>query len=212
MRALCWDELEKARGLAVEAVGARPGLSILILAEPTPTLTRGRSAESSDLLAAPEALAARGIAIRDVGRGGKWTYHGPGQLLVYPIVRLRDLGYGSRGVKRFLTDFRRVLQGAIASLGMESVTGDSPFGLFSRDAGKLVSFGLAVSRGITSHGAAIYLEPQRVGFSAVNPCGVAGQRVASLRELGVRAGWEEAAQTVEMAMKKHFAIPRDPLL
>lgn len=209
-RGIAWDDLESLRQRHASEIAASPRAARLLLSEPSATLTRGRSGTPEGLLVPSDRLARDGIAVRDARRGGQWTFHGPGQLLVYPSIKLAQWGYGSRGVRRFVDDFRSALADSLASLGAMTKPGDNPYGLYAGD-GKVASFGLAVEHGVTTHGAAIYIEPQS-GFSAIHPCGVPDQRIVSLRELGCGTDWPDVAQAVEMAMKKHFAIEQKLLL
>jgi lipoyl(octanoyl) transferase len=165
----------------------------LLLLEHEAVLTLGRHADPAHVLAPPELLAARGIALLQVERGGEVTYHGPGQLVAYPIVKLADAGL-------LLRPFVRALEGAMADLAdTYGVTADRRDGfpgcwvdLASPCPRKLGALGLRVEKGITYHGIALNITTDLADFSLIDPCGMTGLTVTSIaRELG----WTgEAAQ------------------
>jgi lipoyl(octanoyl) transferase len=177
-----WDRQHEL--VAARAAGAVP--DTLLLLEHDPVLTLGRNADPSHVLAPPELLAERGIALLQVERGGEVTYHGPGQLVAYPIVRLADAGL-------LLRPFVRALEGAMADVaGTYGVTADRRDGYpgcwtaldtpFPR---KLGALGLRVEKGITYHGIALNITTDLDDFRLIDPCGMAGLTVTSIaRELG----------------------------
>lgn len=177
-----WDRQHAL--VAARAAGEIP--DTLLLLEHDAVLTLGRHADAAHVLAPPELLAARGIALLNVERGGEVTYHGPGQLVAYPIVKLADSGL-------LLRPFVRALEGAMADLaGTYGVTADRRDGypgcwvdLASPFPRKLGALGLRVERGITYHGIAINITTDLADFSLIDPCGMAGLTVTSIaRELG----------------------------
>jgi lipoyl(octanoyl) transferase len=177
-----WDRQHDL--VAARAAGEVP--DTLLLLEHDPVLTLGRHADPAHVLAPPELLAARGIALLQVERGGEVTYHGPGQLVAYPIVRLADSGL-------LLRPFVRALEGAMADLAASyGVSADRRDGypgcwvaLDSPFPRKLGALGLRVERGITYHGIALNITTDLADFSLIDPCGMTGLTVTSIaRELG----------------------------
>lgn len=179
-----WD-LQK-RLAAVRADG-RIGDQLLLLEHP-PVLTLGRQADDAHVLAPPALLEARGIELLRVERGGEVTYHGPGQLVAYPIVRLADRDL-------LLRPFVRALEAAMSeTCGEYGVTAGrrdghpgcwvDPDGPLPRKIGAL---GIRVERGVTYHGIALNVNVALADFDLIDPCGMPGLRSASIAsELGRR--------------------------
>ncbi|HSL25349.1 MAG TPA: lipoyl synthase [Acidimicrobiia bacterium] len=150
----------------------------LLLLEHPPVYTVGRNGDGSNLLVAPETLAEVGAEIHYVDRGGDITFHGPGQLVGYPILRLED-------PKQIVPYVRRVEQGLIdtlAALGVESWREPGLTGVWTAR-GKVAAIGVRVSRQVTMHGFALNLDPDMGFFQRMNPCGITDRAVTSLREL-----------------------------
>jgi lipoyl(octanoyl) transferase len=177
----------------------------LLLLEHPPVYTRGRRATAEELPMATEWYEMQGIEVRDTDRGGRVTYHGPGQLVAYPIVALQPYG---DDVHEYVRRLERV---AIASLGacgvaagtIEGLTGvwteGEPPGSAAgpREARKIGSIGVHVSRGVTTHGLAINVNNDLQPFEWIVPCGIDGCQVTSLsRELGAEQNLAAFATTV----------------
>lgn len=179
-----WD-LQKR--LAAARAADRIGDQLLLLEHPA-VLTLGRAADESHVLAPAGLLAARGIEVLRVERGGEVTYHGPGQLVAYPIVRLAD-----RGI--LLRPFVRALEGALsdtcAAFGVTAGRREGHPGCWV-DPGdplprKIGALGLRVERGVTYHGIALNVSVDLADFDLIDPCGMPGLTSASIAsELGSR--------------------------
>ena len=165
---------------------------VLLLLEHPPTYTRGRRSKPEELPMGVEWYEAQGIEVHDTDRGGLVTYHGPGQLVAYPIVDLK--GYGD-DVHRYVRGLERVMIGALGEAGVPAQTiegltgvwteGDPPPTLSPNPARKIGSIGLHVSRGVTSHGLAINVNNDLQPFEWIVPCGIEGVAMTSVaRELG----------------------------
>lgn len=202
-RGLTWEELTAEENRRVEEVIADPTKSYLILSEPRPTFTYGVTANRADLLWDDAKLDDMDAVVRPVVRGGQWTYHGPGQILIYPILNLERHGINRRAVFHFMRQFRASVLEGLAKLGVAAEPKERPFGIYANQR-KIASFGMAISRGVTSHGMALYHDPQAAYFSGINPCGVCGELVTSLRELGVGESWEAVATQMAEFVKKGF--------
>ena len=172
----------------------------LLLLEHDPVLTLGRNADPSFVRASDEALRARGIELIRVERGGEVTYHGPGQLVAYPIVRLAD-----RGI--LLRPFVRALEQAIAdtaaSYGVEAGRRDGFPGCWCEPDGgqprKLGALGLRVERGVSYHGIALNVTTDLTDFKLIDACGLSEAEVTSIAS---EAGWpagQSAPSTASVA-------------
>ncbi len=197
---LAWIEALARQEEAHAAVRAG-GADRLLLVEHPPTVTIGRSAEPAHLLLSPERLAARGIALHEASRGGSVTYHGPGQLVGYPILDLRRRGLGLHRALRLLEE---ALIEALDELGVEAFAREGLTGVWTAE-GKVAAIGIAVRRGITLHGFALNLAPEPGLFELIVPCGLAGERVTSVRELGVQTTRARAARAVARALEAALA-------
>jgi lipoate-protein ligase B len=167
------------------------GADTLLLLEHPPVVTLGRSAHGEHLLVAQDALAARGVELFEVARGGDVTYHAPGQLVGYPIVDLaaRD----ARDVHAWLRTLEELVGTALAELGVPwrrvpgwtGVFVDAPEDTRPR---KIASIGVGVRGWVTLHGFALNVDLDLAGFDAIVPCGLPAVEMTSIaRELGDRA-------------------------
>jgi len=175
--------------LAARRRGACP--DTLLLLEHPPTITLGRSAHAEHLLAGADALAARGIALHEVARGGDVTYHGPGQLVGYPIVDLA--ARGAPDVSAWLRGLESAVGEALAVLGVRWHRRPGWTGVFvddpeARRPRKIASIGVGVRGWVSWHGFALNVDLDLAGFDAIVPCGLHGVEMTSVaRELGARA-------------------------
>ena len=167
----------------------------LLLVEHPPVLTLGRQADETHVLASAAELEDRGIELIRVERGGEVTYHGPGQLVAYPIVALTRRGL-------LLRPFVRALEGALAdtcrALGVEADRRDGHPGCWVDPGGalprKIGALGLRVERGVSYHGVALNIDPDLGAFELIDPCGMPGVVSTSIaRELG----WAAEPPTTE---------------
>lgn len=166
------------RGLAAARRSGRVDDALILTAHP-PVITLGRRGGTGDLLFPEAELAARGVAVERVERGGLVTAHGPGQLMVYPVMHLPSLGLG---VAEFVHRLEEAALGVCAAVGVEAGRRQDHPGLWVGER-KIASLGLAVSRGVTTHGLALYNRPEPELFSLINPCGLAPGAITSLAEL-----------------------------
>jgi lipoyl(octanoyl) transferase len=177
--------------------------NVLLLLEHPPVLTLGRNASRVNILASDEMLAARGVTLYDINRGGDVTYHGPGQLIGYPIFDLRSLrnaGGNRLGPVDFVRLMEEALIGVCGELGVPAgricgLTGvwchlrwgsalEESCGKTMKDvpAGerKIAAIGIHVARGVTSHGFAFNVTTDLDDFRLINPCGITDRQVTSL--------------------------------
>jgi lipoyl(octanoyl) transferase len=178
---------------------------VLLLLEHPPVYTRGRRSQPGELPMGIEWYEAQGIEVRDTDRGGLVTYHGPGQLVAYPIVHLG--AYGD-DVHSYVRGLERTM---IEALGEAGVAAETIAGLTGVWVGrrKIGSIGLHVSRGVTTHGLAINVNNDLQPFEWVVPCGIEGVAMTSLsRELGAEQDLEAFAQTLVAAYGR--LLEREP--
>lgn len=146
--------------------------ALLVLEHP-PVYTRGRRAEPGDLPLADDWYRAQGIEVLDADRGGRVTYHGPGQLVAYPIMRIA-------GVRAFVQTLEQAMLAALADQGVSAEARDTPFtGIWCGDA-KIGAIGVHVSRHVTMHGLAINVDNDLRPFEWIVPCGIDHARVTSV--------------------------------
>ena len=148
----------------------------LLLLEHPPVYTLGRGADATDLLGAPERL---GVPVYRVGRGGGATFHGPGQLVAYPIVRLRAAG---RDVHRYVRTLEAALIATCEEFGVTAVAPVGQTGVWVGEH-KIASIGIGVRRGIAYHGVALNVSTDLSFFAHIVPCRQSGLAVTSLAEI-----------------------------
>jgi lipoate-protein ligase B len=171
----------------------------LLLLEHDPVVTLGRSAKASNLLAGEVELAQRGVAVHRTERGGDVTFHGPGQLVGYPVFKLAS---GIAGVRWFVERVEAALVAALAELGVSSGLRPSHIGVWCGER-KIASIGVAVRRRVTFHGFALNVTVDLGFFRLMHPCGMPGVVMTSVSSEGgvtddarvrsaVAAGFEDA--------------------
>jgi lipoyl(octanoyl) transferase len=205
---------ERALDLQRELVDRRKRGEIpdqLLLLEHPDVITLGVKTRNdrTHVLESDASLAEKGIALFETGRGGDVTYHGPGQLVGYPIL---DLNPHRRDVHRYVRDLEETLIQAVATFGIAAgqvpgLTGiwvDTPDGQ-----SKLAAIGVRISRWVTSHGFALNVNTDLSRFGLIVPCGIADKGVTSMeRLLGRRLPMDEVAHAVEQAFTAVFDRPR----
>ena len=195
-----------AEGLALQEslVSSRQqgtGEDTLLLLEHPPVVTLGRGANPDHLLARREDLARRGVEVFETGRGGDVTYHGPGQLVGYPILLLPP---PLRDLHLLLRKIEEILIASVAEFGVEARRMEGLTGVWV-GAEKLAAIGMRVSRWVTSHGFALNVSTDLSGFDLIVPCGIRGRGVTSLsRLLGRQVSLSEAAGAVTRAFGRVF--------
>lgn len=173
------------RRLVGERADGRIGDRLLLLEHP-PVLTLGRNADPAHVLATPDELRARGIEVIQVERGGEVTYHGPGQLVAYPILALSPRGLMIRPLVRAL---EAALVATCAAHGVVAARRDGHPGCWCEPDGdaprKIGALGLRVERGVTYHGIALNVTVDLADFDLIDPCGLPGVVSTSIAtELG----------------------------
>jgi len=177
------------------------GRETLLLLEHDAVITMGRSALAANVLVDEVELARRGVALHRASRGGDVTYHGPGQLVGYPIVRLRG------GVRAHVEAMAGAIADVLRELGIDAVYRSATPGLWVGDA-KICAFGINVHRRVTVHGFALNLATDLDAFRLIVPCGISGCAVTSVAALtGAAPTPHQLAPRIAAALAGRFAIP-----
>lgn len=192
--------------------------NVLLLLEHPPVLTLGRNANRSNVLASDAMLAARGVTLHEINRGGDVTYHGPGQLVGYPIFDLRSLR-SPKGARLGPVDFVRQMEEALIRLcgiygvragriaGLTGVwCGVSEAQLSSNESKKIGAIGIHVSRGITSHGFAFNVTTNLDDFRLINPCGITDRAVTSLEREVANPGLVPTLEAIANEVVHQFGM------
>jgi lipoyl(octanoyl) transferase len=233
----------EALGLQQELVALRTAGRIgnaLLLLEHPPVLTLGRNAKRANILASDELLAARGVTLHEINRGGDVTYHGPGQLIGYPIFDLRSLRNPSGRNRLGPVDFVRLMEEALIRLcGEFGVTAGRICGLTGVWCGlaephisskglrceapsktplpaggerKIAAIGIHVARGVTSHGFAFNVTTDLRDFALINPCGITDRPVTSLeREVADSKNVPSFESFAHMAARQFGNVFEEPI-
>ncbi|MGH2402452.1 MAG: lipoyl(octanoyl) transferase LipB [Candidatus Limnocylindria bacterium] len=188
--------------LAEQRRGRRIGDRLLLL-EHFPVYTIGRGGNASNLLATPDRLREMGAELIRIDRGGDITYHGPGQIVAYPIVELKD----PLDLRRYV----RVLEAAIidtaAAFGVASARLEGHPGIWVDGERKLAAIGVRVKRGVTTHGLALNVNTDLEWFDEMIPCGIPDKGVTSLaRELGRAVPMEAVEDQLATALAAHLGL------
>jgi lipoyl(octanoyl) transferase len=215
--------------------------NVLLLLEHPPVLTLGRNARRANVLASDELLAARGVTLHEINRGGDVTYHGPGQLIGYPIFDLRSLR-NTKGARLGPVDFVRLMEEALIRLcgefgvaagriggltgvwcGLPSASADgSPTPAHPQVSSKelppagrerkIAAIGIHVARGVTSHGFAFNVTTDLRDFALINPCGITDRPVTSLaREVPDPAALPTLEDIAQRAARQFATVFGEPL-
>jgi len=206
-----------AEGLALQqkVVAARKqnliGDTLLLLEHP-PVLTLGRNASRSNILASDEFLAQRGIELHEINRGGDVTYHGPGQLVGYPIIDLRGDLPGKKGPHLGPVDYVRLLEEVLirtcGDFGVMTQRIAKRTGVWTVPGGsiqekKIAAIGVHVSQGVTSHGFALNVTTDLRDFEWIIPCGITDRAVTSL-ELEADGGHQPTMENAINSAARNF--------
>jgi lipoyl(octanoyl) transferase len=187
---------EDARRLQKRIEGARQAEAVpdvLLLLEHPPVYTKGRRTTADELPMGEDWYRMQGIDVVDTDRGGRVTYHGPGQLVGYPIVSLKPY---RDDVHDYIRRMEEVIVRSLGDLGVEAAVVEGLTGVWTAERRKIGSIGVHVSRGVTTHGFAINVNNDLQPFEWVVPCGIESCRMTSLtRELGEEQDFDAFATT-----------------
>lgn len=185
----------------VEERKSGQGTDTLIYVEHPHVVTVGRNGQAEHVLASPEILARTGIELFETDRGGDVTYHGPGQVVGYPILDLREW---RRDVRAYFRAVEQSLIDALETLGVKAGRIPEPGyeGVWV-DGAKVGAIGIHIARWVTSHGFALNVNTDLTYFKYIVPCGLT-KPVCSLRSLGIQAGREEVQAAITASFAKLF--------
>ena len=211
-----YDEARRMQGALVDArqQGRVPD-TVLVLEHP-PIYTKGRRSSEAELPMGEDWYRMQGIEVSATDRGGRVTYHGPGQLVAYPIVDLRELA-DADDVRSFVGRMEEAMIAGLAASGVEARLFEGLTGVWVGDepppaghARKIGSIGIHISRGISTHGLAINVNNDLQPFEWIVPCGIEAVRMTSLsRELGAEQDLDAFATT--LVERLALAYDREPI-
>jgi lipoyl(octanoyl) transferase len=195
-----YREAEELQHAVRDAVRRGEGPERLLLLEHPHVYTLGRNASAGDVLASGEWLRARGVEVAECDRGGQVTYHGPGQLVGYPIVNLSP---DRRDIRRYVRDLQTVLIRTLADFGIAAEVRDTQafIGVWAGEE-KIASIGVHLSRWITTHGFALNVSTDLAYFGGIIPCGLSGIGITSIERL---TGRSPSLPEVAAVCASHFA-------
>ena len=179
---------------------------VVLLLEHTPVITLGRNAKAKNILASPQLLAQRGVEVFECDRGGDVTFHGPGQLVAYPILDLRgfpsdNAARKSLGAVEYVRRLEEVLIRSCADFQIPAKRIAGLTGVWTDTDAKIAALGVHISRGITSHGIALNLNTDLTFFNLIIPCGIESKPVTSMQK---ELGHDIALQGVAHALSRNF--------
>jgi lipoyl(octanoyl) transferase len=173
----------------------------LLFVEHPHVITMGRNARPENVLAVPELLSRAGVAYHETNRGGDVTYHGPGQIVGYPILDLREW---KRDVVAYVRGIEQVIIDALAGFGIAAGRLAGATGVWVDDA-KIAAIGVHISRWVTSHGFALNVDTDLSYFRYIVPCGLT-KPVTSMRAVGSNAAREEVMEALAAAFGRQFEV------
>lgn len=197
-----YDEAFALQKREVERLQRNEGDDVLLYVVHPHVITLGRNATASTILADRRLIAARGCEVAATDRGGDVTYHGPGQLVGYPILRLEG---SRRDIRRYVHDLEGVLIATLADFGVFASRHPVHRGVWVQNR-KIASLGIRISRWVTCHGFALNVGTDLSYFSLMNPCGIAGCTMTSLeREMLSKVSMTAVRERVT----HHFGVIMD---
>ena len=174
-----YEEALELQHLLMEKKKSGEEKDYLITLEHPHTYTIGSSGSEKNLLVSNEYLKAKGISLQHIGRGGDITYHGPGQLIAYPVL---DLNHYQKDLHKYLRDLEEVLMLTVKQFGITAERKTGLTGIWVKDE-KLASIGIRMSKWITIHGSALNVATDLKLFDNIIPCGIMDKSVTSMSKL-----------------------------
>lgn len=203
------DVLAFQRALCRARIAGRLRDDVLLLVEHPPVVTLGRGTKATSLPLSAAALTARGVEVFEVERGGDVTYHGPGQLVGYPVL---DLTRHRQDLHWYLRELEGALIDALEELGVAAGRSPGLTGVWTGGR-KIASLGIHVKQWVTFHGFALNVDVDLAAFDLIVPCGIHGVTMTSVAREGGTARWETATDAVVRALGRRFdrePVPIDP--
>jgi len=187
-----WDLQVRLAG----AVYAGERANALLLLEHPPVYSRGRLGRPEQILLTTDELAQQGIQVIETDRGGQVTYHGPGQLVAYPVIDLRSWG----GPLKYVRTLEQIIIKTLADFGISAGTVEKMTGVWVGDA-KIAAIGVKISRGVAYHGFALNVNTDLSYFDHIVPCGICDRSVTSMAQV---LGEEVDVEMVQYSLVYHF--------
>jgi lipoate-protein ligase B len=192
-----WDMQKAIHQRRVENITG----NTLILVEHKPVITMGKSGKHSNLLCAADFMRDKGVQYYEIERGGDVTFHGPGQLVGYPIFNVKD---GLAGVRPFINGIEESIISTLQDFGIEGYRKEKMIGVWT-DEGKVCSIGIAVKRWVSFHGFALNVNTDLTYFDLIVPCGLKNIEMTSMQQiLGRKVSMDEVKQSTVQNFRKIF--------
>lgn len=201
-----YDDALRAFRLHQQALRQQTDGDVLLLVEHPPMFTLGRGADGTDVLCSEAELNRLGIELHESDRGGEVTYHGPGQLVAYPIV---DLAPDRKDVRKYVRALEEMMIRTCASYGVETTRLEKHPGVWVSDGRgdrKIGAVGVHLSHWISTHGVALNVRPNMSHYELIVPCGIRDKGVTSLQVEGVETTWGDAAGRLEREFGEVFGV------
>ncbi len=177
--------------------------NVLILAEHEPVITLGRGFKNENLLLSRRDLEDRGLTVFDIERGGDATYHGPGQIVGYPIFNLDARG---RDLRLFITEIEEVIITVLGGFKIKACRKKGQIGVWT-EGKKIASIGIAVKKWVSYHGFCLNISPAMENFSYINPCGLHYNVMTSMEKiLNTGVSFEDVRQSFVSCFESVFKI------
>jgi lipoyl(octanoyl) transferase len=184
------------------------GPDVLLILEHPLTVTLGVRGKASDLLIPPEELSRRGVALHRSDRGGEATFHGPGQLVCYPIVDLKSLGLSAR---RYVQGLEETIINTLANFNVKGFSQPKKVGVWTSATDKIASIGVRIQRRITSHGFSLNVDLEMNPCELIVSCGMPDARMVSLNQLVSQpVTVDSVRQAVVRSFAKVFGVNLEP--
>ncbi len=195
--------LELQRRIAAARINGEISQDVLLVLEHSPVVTLGRSSKSKNLVASKDFLALRGVELHEVERGGDVTFHGPGQLVGYPII---DLKRHKQDLHWYLRQLEQAIIDTLAKFGIEAERSTGYTGVWTKGK-KIASIGVHARDWVTWHGIALNVSTDLSFFDLIVPCGIAGVVMTSIeREIAEAATVDRAAEVFGAQLASLFDL------
>lgn len=175
--------------------------SELWLVEHIPTLSLGRAEKGENLLQAKAFIQEQGLDIVEINRGGAITYHGPGQIVAYPILDLKKFGLG---IRDYVCKLEQTMIDTLAYWDIKAERKKGAPGVYIDGNRKIGSVGIHVRKQVSIHGLALNIDPIMEHFAFIRPCGLDDIEMTSVADEGFEASWDSALEPFVVAFEKNF--------
>lgn len=192
-----WDLQEKLRDSILSGKAAGE----LWLVEHIPTLSLGRAEKGNNLLEAKEFIMDQGLDVAEINRGGAVTYHGPGQIVAYPVIDLKKFNLG---IRDYVCKLEQTMIDALKHWNIKADRKKGAPGVYVEENRKIGSVGIHVRKQVSIHGLALNIDPIMEHFAFIRPCGLDDIEMTSVSDEGHEATWDSALEPFAIAFEKNF--------